>query len=134
MVIRLASIDSPESNKFQTKRLRLASIHRFGKQTILQIEPGKDIFHCSEPLLPFQISRRWYCNRSQLVERTKPIRAATALAICANSAAHSLWPTASSHNTRHHCITSQLSLDIISLGFPYEKMRVFRARVCIVAV
>lgn len=55
-------------------------------------EPETGIFHCIEPRLPLQISRWWNCNRSQLSERTKPIRAATTLAICANSAAHSLCP------------------------------------------
>lgn len=54
--------------------------------------PGKGIFHRIEPQLPLQISRRWNCNRSQLCERTKLIRTTTTLAICANSAADSLFP------------------------------------------
>lgn len=60
-----------------------------------------DIFHYIEPRLPLQISRWWNCNRSQLSERTKPIRATTTQAICANSAQRSLCLPAAHRQTSH---------------------------------
>lgn len=73
-----------------------------------------DIFHCIEQRLPLQISRWWNCNRSQLSGRTKPIRAATTLAICANSAQRPLCPPAVSlhrHSSRKH--STKIKINIV---------------------